>query len=62
MLVAKTYPILLNAVEEGAIRAVNRAQKYYDIDFPADTMAGLIVDCIMESILESFDIMESTES
>lgn len=62
MLVAKTYPLLLQAVEEGALLAVNRAHKIYDTDMSTEIAAGVITDCVMETILEAFDIVDTTES
>jgi hypothetical protein len=62
MLVAKTYPLLLQAVEEGALLAVNRVHKIYDSDTSTEVAAGVIADCVMETILEAFDIMDATES
>jgi len=55
MLKPKTYPILLQAVEEGVLHGYNRAHK--NVDKPDEI---LLVECIvkatMESVLEWFDI------
>lgn len=55
MLKPKSYPILLQAVEEGVLHGYNRAHKH--VDNPNEV---LIIDSIVEntikSILEWFDI------
>lgn len=55
MLKPKTYPILLQAVEEGVLYGYNKAHKH--VDKPDEI---LLVECIvkatMESVLEWFDI------
>lgn len=55
MLKPKTYPILLQAVEEGVLHGYNKAHKH--VDKPDEI---LLVECIvkatMESVLEWFDI------
>jgi len=60
MLKPKSYPILLQAVEEGVLYGYNRAHK--NVDRPDEV---LLVDCIVkhtvQSILEWFEI-ESVKS
>lgn len=55
MLKPKTYPILLQAVEEGVLDGYSRAHK--NVDNPDEV---LLVDCIVkytiESLLEWFEI------
>jgi hypothetical protein len=55
MLKPKTYPILVQAIEEGVLHGYNRAHKH--VDRPDEI---LIVDSIvkytLEAILEWFDI------
>jgi len=55
MLVPKTYPILLQAIEEGVLHGYNRAHKH--VDNPDEILlVDMIVKSTIESILESFDI------
>jgi hypothetical protein len=61
MLVPKTYPILLQAVEEGVLHGYNRAHKH--VDNPDEILlVDMIVKCTMESLLESFDIKDQDSS
>ena len=62
MLKPKTYQVLLQAVEEGVLLGVNRANKRFDEDFPTDVLAGCIADAVMECVLDWFNIEEYTES
>lgn len=55
MLKPKSYPILLQAVEEGVLHGYNRAHKH--VDRPDEILlVDSIVKYTMESILEWFEI------
>lgn len=55
MLRPKTYPILLQAIEEGVLHGYNRAHKH--VDQPDEILlVEMIVKHTMESVLEWFDI------
>jgi len=56
MLKPKSYPILLQAVEEGVLLGLNRCAKRYDVNTFEDVVAGCITDSVMECILDLFDI------
>lgn len=56
MLKAKTYPILLQAVEEGILLSLNRTWDIQD----ESVKAGIMTDTVMETILEWFDIQQDT--
>jgi hypothetical protein len=61
MLRPKTYPILLQAIEEGVLHGYNRAYKHVekpDEIFLVDT----IVKHTMESVLEWFEIDDPNQA
>lgn len=61
MLIPKTYPILLQAVEEGVLHGYNRAHKH--VEKPDEILlVDIIVRCTMEAILESFDIKDENQA
>jgi hypothetical protein len=61
MLKPKTYPILLQAIEEGVFHGYNRAHKH--VEKPDEI---LLVECIvkttMEAILDWFDIENENQA
>lgn len=55
MLKPKTYPILLQAIEEGVLHGYNRAHKH--VESPDGVLlVDSIVKYTMESVLEWFEI------
>ena len=62
MLIPKTYPLLMQAVEEGVILGLNRSQKRHNPDTPDEVIAGCITDAVIECILDYFEIAHTMES
>lgn len=62
MLKPKTYPLLLQAIEEGVLHGYSRAHKY--VEQPDEILlVESIVKYTVESVLEWFDIDDTiTES
>lgn len=55
MLKPKTYPLLVQAVEEGVLHGYRRAHKH--VDKPDEIfLVETIIACTMSSILEWFEI------